>query len=257
MKPQTIFVVLLLLASSCLGQEQLDVAVSVVTYQQASSAEVIKQDQGVIIVAEGIYPGTKYAAKVRVTNQDSDYIEVFPERTPFPPMVIEQFRPGEYLIPGNPGDKFNVSVRASKSRPVWLLVTIPLVDGGGSNPVPTPPDTSPSLSKLEDVSFQQAMATRDAATAKALADGLRAIDFKKAKDLPDAVISVQTVRAKVFFNRKDLTTDWSKYLKAVDAEFDSLKINSVAEYQRAVAANVAGLDRASALVASGMVKAKE
>lgn len=255
MKPQILIVSLLILAGSCFAQEQLDVSVSIVTYQQADSAEVIKQDPGVIVVAEGIRPGVKYAAKVRVTNQDSDYIEVFPEKTPFPPMVIDQYRQGEYLIPGNPGDKFNVSVRSSKTRPVWLLVVIPVGDSGGGGPTPPPP-TSPGLDKLEKVSFDEALATKDSKTAKSLADGLKSIDFSKPKDLKAAVDVVQAVRAKVFYERADRTVDWSKYLKAVDVEFDALQLKTVAEYQKAVLANASGLERAAAMISSGMVQPK-
>lgn len=237
-----IAVSLFLAASSC-AQEQLDVTVSVVTYQQADSAEVLKQDRGVIVIAEGLKPTAKFAAKIKVVNQNSDYIEVFPQKNPFPPLVVEQFRPGEYLIQGEPGEKFNISVRSANAKPVWLVAEIPL-SSGETNP---PASSELDLEPLKKVVLDNALATKDAKTARALAASLRAVDFGKAKTVEDAVKAVKLARAKTF-NDRDFSTNWAVYLSYVDAEYERLKIKTVEEYRKAVLANADALDAAAAAI---------
>jgi hypothetical protein len=214
-----------------------------VTYQQADSAEVLKQDQGVIVIAEGLKPTAKFAAKITVVNQNSDYIEVFPQKKPFPPLVVEQFRPGEYLIQGEPGDKFNISVRSANTKPVWLVAEIPALPGETKPPVSSDSDLEP----LKKAVVQNAVATKDATTAKALAAAFRAIDFAQAKTLEDAVKTLKLARAKVF-NDRNFSTNWSVYLSYVDAEYDRLKIKSVNDYRRAVLANADALDAAATMI---------
>jgi hypothetical protein len=236
------------LVSLCVGlasaQEVMDVTVTSVSYLKADSAELIKEPSSTLIVAEGLKPGTEYAAKLKVTNQDNDFIEVFPEKNPFPPKVIEPFKPGEYLIPGKRGDVFNVSVRGRTGRPVWLVVTI-----AGAGPVEPekPTEPLPELSGLSKVSFEQAAKLNDAKTASLLAAAFRAVvtTVPVDKPLPDAVFEAKKARELVLLNRQG-NVNWNAWLTAIDAELAKLKIKTTADYLKALSAIAGGLEKAAA-----------
>lgn len=223
-------VVFLALVCCCVSaQEPMDVSVSIVTYQEAASAELVKQPSSVLIVSEGLKPEQQYAAKVRVVNQDNDYIEVFPEKNPFPPMVVEPYKPGEYLIPGKAGDSFNVSIRSKEGRPVWLVVTI------GEGPAgPEPPVGD--FTALRKVSLSEAEKTRDRQTAVELAAAWRKVVSEVPVDKPiaEAVAAAKNAREQVLLLRKG-NLNWNAYLTAVDGELSKLKLESTPAYLKAVA----------------------
>jgi hypothetical protein len=234
----------LLCVSTC-AQERMNVTVSDVTYLEAATAEVVPQETGVVIISEGLKAGQKYAAKLRVANQDDDYIEVFPEKNPFPPQVLKPYKPGEYLIPGARGEKFNVSVRIKTGRPVWLVVIIG-GEGGSEEPPPVEP-TPTDYEELRKASLNEALKTRDQKTAKALAEAWRkvATTVSVDKSLAEAVKAAKLAREQVLLNR-DGDVNWNNYLTAVDGEIASLKITGTAEYLKVLAVLAGSLDDASA-----------
>lgn len=231
----------------CIGvasaQEAMDVTVSSVSYLRADAAEIIKEPSATLIVAEGLKPGTEYAAKLRVSNQDNDYIEVYPERNPFPPKVIEPFKPGEYLIPGKRGDVFNVSVRTKSGRPVWLVVTI----GGGQTEPEQPGQPLPELTGLSKIAFEQAAKLNDPKTASSLAAAFRVVVTTVPVDKPlaDAVFEAKKARELVLLNRQG-KVNWNAWLTAIDAELAKLKIKTTADYLKALSAIAGGLEKAAA-----------
>jgi hypothetical protein len=241
----SILAVVLLCVSTC-AQERMNVTVSDVTYLEAATAEVVPQEKGVVIISEGLKAGQKYAAKLRVVNQDSDYIEVFPEKNPFPPQVLEPYKPGEYLIPGTKGEKFNVSVRGKTGRPIWLVVVIG-GDGGGDGPGTDPEPTPTDYEELRKASLNEALKTRDQKTTKALAEAWRKVATTVPVDKPlaDAVKAAKFAREQVLLNR-DGDVNWNNYLTAVDGEIASLKITGTAEYLKVLAVLAGSLDEASA-----------
>lgn len=234
--------------SAVCAQQPMETSVSVVTYLEADSAELVKQPSSVLIVSEGLKAGQSYAAKLKVTNQDYQFIEVYPEKTPFPPLVIEPFKPGEYLIPGKRGDKFNVSVRSATSRPIWLAVVIEPETGG-----PISPDLPPSgFDSVEQVSKSESLKTRDKATAIELAKAWQAVITQTSVDKPleEAVLAAKKAREAVLLNRKG-DVNWNGYLVAVDAEIGKLKIVDTKTYLQALAASVKGLNSSVVILESG------
>jgi len=237
-----------LLCGPAIAQERMSVTVSSVTYLEADSAEVVQQAPGVVIIGEGLKPGQKYAAKLRVVNQDNDYIEVFPEKNPFPPQVLEPYKPGEYLIPGARGERFNVSVRSKTGRPVWLLVVIGGEGGNEKPPVDPPTEPTPTdYEELRKASLSEALKTRDQKTAKALAEAWRKVATTVSVDKPldEAVKTAKQAREQVLLNR-DGDVNWNNYLTAVDGEIASLEISGTAEYLKVLAVLASSLDDASA-----------
>ena len=225
------------------AQEAMEVKVFSVTYLEADRAEVIQQGEKVILVTEGLKPQQKHAAKVLVSNQDNDYIEVFPEKNPFPPQVMEPFKPGEYLIYGATGERFNVSVRSKVGRPVWLVVTI----GGGNKPSePSPPPALTDYTELHKASLNEALKTQDAKTAQALAAAWRSFATTEAVDSPlqKAVKDAKQSREQVLLNRTG-DVNWNDYLTAVDGELESLKIQSTGEYLKVLIVLADSLDEAA------------
>jgi hypothetical protein len=240
----SVLAVVLLCASTC-AQERMNITVSNVTYLEADAAEVVSRSPGVVIISEGLRPGQKYAAKLKVANQDNDYIEVFPEENPFPPQVLEPYKPGEYLIPGARGEKFNVSVRSKTGRPVWLLV---IIGGEGGSEEPPPKEPTPTdYEELRKASISEALKTRDQKTAKSLAEAWRkvATNTPVGKSLAEAVKAAKLAREQVLLNR-DGNVNWNNYLTAVDGEIASLKIAGTAEYLKVLAVLASSLDDASA-----------
>lgn len=237
-------VLLVLCIGAASAQEAMDVTVSSVSYLRADAAEIIKEPSSTLIVAEGLKPGTEYAAKLRVSNQDNDYIEVYPEKNPFPPKVIEPYKPGEYLIPGKRGEVFNVSVRSKTGRPIWLVVTI----GGGAPTEPEQPgEPLPELSGLAKVSYEQAAKLSDPKTAASLAAAFRAVVTTVPVDKPlaDAVFEAKKARELVLLNRQG-NVNWNAWLTAIDAELAKLKIKTTADYLKALSAIAGGLEKAAA-----------
>jgi hypothetical protein len=224
------------------AQEAMEVKVSSVTYLEADRAEVIPQGAKVMVVTEGLKSQQKYAAKVLVANQDNDYIEVFPEKNPFPPQVIEPFKPGEYLISGSKGERFNVSVRSKSGRPVWLVVVI---GGGGNADEPLPPPSLTDYAELHKASLNEALKTRDPKTAKALASAWRSVATTKTVDLPlpQVIKAARQAREQVLLGRAG-DINWNDYLTSVDGELESLKIEGTAEYLKVLTVLADSLDQA-------------
>lgn len=221
------------------AQEVMDVTVTSVSYLKADAAELIKEPNATLIVAEGLKPGQEYAAKLKVTNQENDFIEVFPEKNPFPPKVIEPFKPGEYLIPGKRGEVFNVSVRGKTGRPIWLVVTI---GGGGATEPEQPTEPLPELSGLAKVAAEQAVKVGDPKTAAALGAAFRQVATTVPVDKPlaDAVFEARKAREIVLLNRQG-NANWNVWLTAIDAELAKLKIKTTADYLKALIAISDGL----------------
>lgn len=231
---------LFILTSASAAQEAMDISVSVVTYQKAKSAELIQEPSEVLIVSEGLQPGMEYAAKLRVANQDNQYIEVFPEKTPFPPKVIEPFKPGEYLIPGKQGETFNVSIRSKDGKPVWLVVTI---GGGGATEPETP---SGDYLELARASYEQASKAGDTKTALALAAAFNRVATTTPVDKPlaDAVFEARKARELVLLERQG-NANWNAWLMAVDTEIGKLKISKTSDYLKALVSVAEGLNKAA------------
>lgn len=149
----------------------LEVSQIPIVYLKAAAAEVIPSGDGVLIFAEELKPGNRYGMILRVANQPVEFAEVHPKANPFPPQVIQPFRNNTFLIEGNVGDVFYVSIRAYGEAPTWETVTITRGDDPGPGPVDPPPVTDGEIEKL---SRARADALNDPPTRTALKASLMA-----------------------------------------------------------------------------------
>lgn len=153
----------------------LEVKVSAVTYLSAEAAEVLPDGPSAVVVfVEGLKPGRKYGAILAVENQPVEFIEVHAASHPFPPTVQKPFRDNAFLIAGNPGEVFYVSVRALGQPPTWHTITI-AGDAGAVDPVdPVKPVPVPD-GEIRKLSKARADALNDPPTRTRLKASLTAV----------------------------------------------------------------------------------
>lgn len=181
----------------------LEVSQVPIVYLSAGAAEVIPAGDRVLIFAEDLQPGKRFGMIIRVVNQPVEFIEVHPKANPFPPRVLEPMRPGTFLIEGNLGDVFYVSIRAYGEAPTWETVTI-VGDGVDPDPVdPDPTDPPPATDgEIEKLSRARADALNDPPTRVALKASLESAIAKleqacAAGDCADLPSTVQTAVAAI------------------------------------------------------------
>jgi hypothetical protein len=161
-------------AAPVLPAVPLEVRQTPLTYLIADAASIVESDGRVLIFTENLSPERRYGMSLTVSGQPVDYIEVHPEKNPFPPEVLEPMESGGFLIEGRPGDVFFVSIRADGALPTWEKVVIegPDPDDPGDPGDPGDPDPDPDLTAL---SKRLADAVGDPPTRAALKAGLQKV----------------------------------------------------------------------------------
>lgn len=147
-----------------------------VTFLTALSAELAVVDGKTIILAEELEPSRQYGV-VLIADESTRWIEIHDKKKPFPPIVASQYdpekHPGRFLVRGEPGQAFYVSMR-SDGPPTWTEVVVapevaPDPDAPGEPGDPSDPDDPsdppPSFESIMELSKAKAAALDDPATA--------------------------------------------------------------------------------------------
>lgn len=247
------------------GQKILKVDVQQITFLRASAAQILPQDEGVAILAEDLEDTREYAAKIVITDQPNEYIEASRLLTvdgitvaEFPPLVITPISEGEgtntYLLSGNPGDRFGVSIRSSVV-PQWLEVKI----DGPSTPDPDQPDpdepeppagdlTPADLTAIENTVVSAVKSLADPITQAEIKSELEALVENFPTERAAAVTETQNAIARGLVKSapklKPPYKDWKgKFRTPLDAAIVGIeaKADTAAEFKQIVQAIVKGL----------------
>lgn len=148
---------------------------SQVVFLSAETAEVAVDGERVAIIAEGLSPSRQYGVVV-TAPESTKWIEVHDSKKPFPPVVSKPFRDNKYLVRGQPGQTFYLSLRG-EGPPVWAEIVIapevvPPKPDKPEEPGPDPPKPAPGLDGIEELSKQLADKLDDSATRVALASAI-------------------------------------------------------------------------------------
>lgn len=271
-------IVLFGLAPTAFGQKLLKVDVQQITFLRASAAQILPQDDGVAILAEDLADTREFAAKIVITDQPNEYIEASRllnvdgiTVAEFPPLVITPISEGEdtntYLLSGNPGDRFGVSIRSGGVVPQWLEVKIdgPVPDPDKPDPDQPAPDqpepdkpdpvdppagdlTPADLTKIENTVSSAVVSLADPITQAEIKSELEALVANFPAERAAAVAETQNAIARGLVKSapklKPPYKDWKgKFRTPLDAAIVSMeaKANTAAEFKQIVAAIVKGL----------------
>jgi len=211
----------------------LEVQSKQVTFLTADNAELISSDERVAIIAENVDAKKSYGVMLKITNQSHDWIEVHTKSKPFPPRILDPFKEDVYLLVGDPGETFFISVRSNDDRPTWIEVQI---EGDGSESG----GIIGKWAKLQQISKMEADKINDPSTrsllAKAYSDALVSVDNMT---LSDAKKNVVKARKAALSARTTFESNWFVYLQKVGDEAD--KAEDTADYKAAISAIIAGL----------------
>lgn len=220
---------ILLLALCCLFVED-NVETTPVTFYEADSATVVKNGDKVRVMLEGNSGQVGYGVVVDTKNESLKYIEVHDEKKPFPPNVLEPFEPGKFLVAGQPGSVFWISIRAEGSPPVWMSITVG--DRG-------PPQSDPANQIYEWVYENK---PDDKKTADVLASYYAAA-VKECRDnnynLPRSKTTVSNARKRALLSLNRLSVDWSDFFTGLNSLIESTK--NVPDYLQKIEATINGL----------------
>ena len=203
-----------------------------VTFYEAKSATVVDNGDEVRVMLQGGSGQVGYGVVVDTKNEALQYIEVHDEKKPFPPNVLEPFEPGKFLVAGQPGSVFWISIRADGAPPVWMSITV-----GERGPPLSEPDSDlykwvlnnkPNDQKTADV-----LASYYASAVKECQEN----DY----NLPQSKVTVSSARKRALLSLDSLDVDWSGFFIGLNQEIDPTndvpsylkKINSVIEALRA------------------------
>lgn len=231
--------------------EPLQVEQQDITFLTAATAEVSQQEDGTVaILATELRPEREVGKLLTVTGQPVDFIEVHPEKNPFPPFVLEPLRPNVFLLQGSPGDKLFVSIRAAGQPPTWEVVVIAGPPGDPDNPIKPPPSEdlqalvrqivdSPGL-RNDPATREQLKKSISAACdhVEGLCNNMQCPTLPGAKRMVTDVIDAR-LRAR---DSSSLKHDWhSLFRKPVSAAIDEKNPADVATYLSLMRSVAAGL----------------
>lgn len=227
--------------SSILEKAQ-DVTISQVTYVRADSAEVIPSDGGVIIFAEGLKSDKQLAVKLLIENQEVTSLEVSKlveinglTFAVFPPTVVPPLpeKPNTFIITGDSGERFGVSIRSSGS-PQWLEVKI-----AGEPEAPEQPNID--VSDIEKVRGPDDPITRDA-----ILSSLKQLKFTGTLD--DAIVATRLAISNALLDAPAVPPykDWKGEFrdpinKIIERLLNAGQIRSIADWQLVVNAMIKAL----------------
>lgn len=262
------------IAHSAYGQTILKVDVQQITFLRASAAQILPQDKGVAILAEDLEDTREFAAKIVITDQPNEYIEASRllnvdgiTVAEFPPRVIAPISEGEntntYLLSGNPGDRFGVSIRSGGVIPQWLEVKIdgPVTDPDKPDPDKPDPDkpdepvdppagdlTPADLTKIENTVSSAVTSLADPITQAEIKSELETLVADFPTDRTEAVKAMQSAIARGLVKSapklKPPYKDWmGQFRTPLDAAIVAIeaKADTTAEYKQIVQAVVKGL----------------
>jgi hypothetical protein len=193
------------------------VSVAQVTFLIADKAELATDGSRIAILAEGLDAKREFGAIVTLKDA-AKWIEVHPVANPFPPRVERPYKDHTFLIRGQPGEKFYVSIRSDDDGPTWIEVAIagePAPDPEKPPPVDPNPPPAGSLAELSR-SLSQAMG--DPETASAIKASLgSAVSSLEALCRSGQCPTIAVARAQVIYaiesalrDRKKPNKDWLK-----------------------------------------------
>lgn len=241
------FALAIALTASVFAQGQDATAViSQVEYQQAKSAEVIQQDNSVMIITQGLQNGIKQGAFVTIESaQEVKYAWLFADKQP--PAVIRPFKPNVFLVTGTPGQK--VYLGLGFDIPEVIEVTIGQPTQGPDSPVnpPVKPPVNPpgNSAAIKKAVSDAATSTNDAVTANDLAEA-----YAKAITAMDDTMTVDqcksiSARARAnILGRGTFVGDWNRVLLDADRQFNALNPQTAKDYRAAMVSVVEGLREA-------------
>lgn len=169
-------VILIFSAVSILGEDPLLTTKQVILLN-TNSAEIVPSDEeGVVrVMVEGLKAERDYGILLSPEGT-TNWVEVT-KNSVWPPYVVEEFREGDYLLIGQPGDIFDLRIDRYPERPIYDRVKIegptPAPDPGpdpGPNPDPSP---NPDFKEVYELSKAKASALNDPTTAAALSNGIK------------------------------------------------------------------------------------
>ena len=215
------------------ARAQVDQSVDVQQVQviQAEAAQLVEQQDGVLVLVTGA-PKYSPAVLLVVKDEPNKYLEVHPAVNPFPPQVVKPFEPGKYLVAGPPG-KYWVSVRGGE-YPHWIEVEIV-----GSGDSPTPPDQPTEPIDVERVKqWVSENKPNDARTAQALAKAYEAAaaEMTESMSLDAARLVVVNARRSALIGLGDRQSDWSKFVQGLDRVVREATGDSVVRYKAVILA---------------------
>lgn len=198
---------------------QQEVETTPVTFYEADKATVVDNGESVRVMLEGGTGQVGHGVVVDTKNANLQYIEVHDEKKPFPPNVLKPYEPGKFLVAGEPGSVFWISIRAENSPPVWLSITVS--ERG-------PPQSGPGSAVYEWVLEYK---PEDQKTAKVLADYYEAA-VKECRDnkynLAQSKVSVSSARKRAFLSLSSLSVDWSDFVSQLNEKIEPTQ--NVEEY---------------------------
>jgi hypothetical protein len=191
-----------------------DVETTPVTFYEAKSATVVEHGDDVRVMLQGGSGKVGYGVLVDTKNEAIKYIEVHDEKKPFPPNVLEPFEPGRFLVAGEPGSVFWISIRADGSPPVWLSITV-----GERGPPQAEPD---------DRIYEWVIKNRpdDAKTAEALAGyyaNAIAECQKGSYNLAQAKTTISAARRRALLSLDRLSVDWSDFFFELNRQIEPIQ----------------------------------
>jgi hypothetical protein len=144
--------------------------------------------------------------------------------------VLEPFEPGKFLVAGEQGSVFWISIRADGSPPVWISITV------GER---GPPQTEPDGGIYEWVIKNK---PDDKKTAEALA-GFYESAIKECEkgnyNLAQAKTTISAARRRALLSLDRLSVDWSDFFFELNRQIEP--IQDVPSYLKKIAAIVEAL----------------
>jgi len=198
-----------------------------ISYFEADNAFILEKEGKKIVITENA-SNLKYGVKLILIDTPNKYIEVHDEKKPFPPKVLRPYADNEYLIEGEVGQRFYVSIR-SDNFPTWIEVVIqktgpPNTDNPTDPPV-DPPADPPALTDLDKIIKE--FLPNDPITQKVIVDSykvsLAQIKADSALDLAKSKEMVSRNRGAALLTLPSLSTSWNIFLLNLETYVSGIK----------------------------------
>ena len=179
---------------------------------KATSAEVTKSGEGVIVYAKDLNPTPIPTIKVTVQNPIAPWVQVFYDKTTPPEVVYGT--DGIFVFTGKPGQLIDIQVPNNlPAPPKWLTV---LVEGEKEDPPPPPPEDN-ELEKLVKENMPDDDDTRKALV-ESYKKAIKEIEESDSIDLPDVKRIVVDARMRALRSLPSLTVNWNPFLSLIGDE---------------------------------------
>lgn len=218
-----------------------------VSFLVADAVEIAKDGDRVAVLAENLDPKREYGVVI-VASEKAKWIEVHTQDKPFPPRVERPYKDTRFLIRGNPGQKFYVSIRG-EDIPTWLEVTIaPTVEPDQPPPIdPKPPAPIDDLTALSrDLSQKMGDAKTASELKVALTAKVNELDAlckqNKCPTLDNAKKEVTATIDRTFLARSTPNKDWLRgWRDPISKAIAAKSFPTTATYVSAIRAVAEGL----------------